>query len=189
MVVYEILTSLVFFLIAFYKINKDKDIDILDVPSICCFLFAAYVIAVFFITDVGTIFDWLSNGADFDAQKFSLNPFSRHIYPLGYFANVLMFVPFGFLAPVIECRDIGIVRAVAEGFLFSLLIELSQLLNARYTDVDDLIMNTAGAILGYVIYKFTLSKRFHIVEKPKFEAFIYLLAMFAGHFFLFNEAL
>ncbi|MDE8707787.1 VanZ family protein [[Ruminococcus] torques] len=36
-------------------------------------------------------------------------------------------------------------------FSFSILIEISQLLNNRRTDIDDLIMNTLGSIIGFLI--------------------------------------
>lgn len=186
MIEYEIFTSLIFFLVVFYKLNKGKNIDI---SHVCCFLFAAYIIAVFFITDVGTLADGIKNGIDTDPLKFNLRPFSRHIYKPGYVANILMFVPFGFLASIIERRDIGIVRAVSEGFAFSLIIEMSQILNDRYTDVDDLIMNTSGAVVGYLAYKIILRNRFSTGGKPKFEAFIYIVAMFLGHFLLFDNTL
>ena len=39
------------------------------------------------------------------------------------------------------------------GLLFSLFIECSQLLNNRSTDVDDLIMNTIGAVIGLMLYR------------------------------------
>lgn len=39
------------------------------------------------------------------------------------------------------------------GILFSLAIELNQLLNNRITDIDDLFTNTLGAIVGYVLYR------------------------------------
>ncbi|MGP1569711.1 MAG: VanZ family protein [Eubacteriales bacterium] len=186
MIEYEIFTSLLFFLVVFYKMNKGKNIDI---SHVCCFLFATYIMAVFFITDVGTVFDGFANGIDTDPLKFNLKPFSRHIYTPAYFANVLMFVPFGFFSSIIERKDIGIFRAAVEGFFFSLIIELSQVLNDRYTDVDDLIMNTSGAVLGYMVYRLIFGEKFPKEGKPKFEAFIYMTAMFCGRFFLFDEAL
>ena len=39
------------------------------------------------------------------------------------------------------------------GFGLSLVIELSQLLNNRRTDIDDLILNTLGAALGYAQWR------------------------------------
>mgnify|MGYP000320300661 CR=1 FL=1 len=41
------------------------------------------------------------------------------------------------------------------GFAVSLLIECSQIFNGRATDIDDLIANTSGACLGYVIWFIT----------------------------------
>lgn len=39
------------------------------------------------------------------------------------------------------------------GFFMSLTIEICQLFCFRATDVDDLIMNTLGAFLGYLCWK------------------------------------
>lgn len=71
--------------------------------------------------------------------------------------NVIMMMPFGFLYPIIKNK--GIVRTVMSTFLFSLTIESSQLLTvwlaglqSRNFDVTDLITNTFGGLIGYVIY-------------------------------------
>lgn len=65
--------------------------------------------------------------------------------------NAILFLPFGFLLPVLwkKCRSWK--RTVPAGFLLSLTIEIIQLFSSRATDVDDLIMNTLGTFLGYVI--------------------------------------
>lgn len=65
--------------------------------------------------------------------------------------NVLLFVPLGFILPLLwkEFRSRRVLCFT--GFLLSLGIELAQLLNSRISDVDDLIMNTLGAWLGYAL--------------------------------------
>ena len=65
--------------------------------------------------------------------------------------NAVLFLPFGFLLPVLwrKCRSWK--STVAAGFLTSLGIEILQLFCYRATDVDDLIMNTLGTFLGYII--------------------------------------
>ena len=68
---------------------------------------------------------------------------------LQYAANVLLFLPVGFLLPVLYRRCQAFVRSVSLGFLFSLSIELRQLFCLRAPDVDDLIMNTLGCAIGY----------------------------------------
>ncbi|MBG9795682.1 hypothetical protein ABD76_25760 [Paenibacillus dendritiformis] len=70
--------------------------------------------------------------------------------------NVIMMMPFGFLYPIIKKK--GVLSTVALTFLFSLIIESSQLLSAwwgglhsRTFDVTDLITNTFGGLVGYLI--------------------------------------
>ena len=63
--------------------------------------------------------------------------------------NILLFIPLGFILPLLW-KEFRSRRAMClTGFLLSLGIELAQLLNYRISDVDDLIMNTLGAFLGY----------------------------------------
>ena len=84
----------------------------------------------------------------------NLVPFSEELsrrFFLQLALNALMFAPFGFFLPVLwsKCRSWKI-TALA-GFLTSALIEFLQLFSFRATDVDDLIMNTLGAFLGYLL--------------------------------------
>lgn len=63
--------------------------------------------------------------------------------------NILLFVPLGFILPLLWKEFRSRRTMCFTGFLLSLGIELAQLLNYRISDVDDLIMNTLGAWLGY----------------------------------------
>ncbi len=66
--------------------------------------------------------------------------------------NVLMMIPFGFLLPVIKkCR---LWRCIMYTFLLSLIIELLQPLinDYRSADITDLITNTIGGLVGYLLY-------------------------------------
>ena len=65
--------------------------------------------------------------------------------------NAVLFLPFGFLLPVLWRKYRSWKSTVAAGFLTSLGIEILQLFCYRATDVDDLIMNTLGTFLGYII--------------------------------------
>lgn len=67
--------------------------------------------------------------------------------------NVLGFVPFGFFIPVVSRRGRIWRNAVLMGFGFSLCIELTQLIfKIGSFDVDDILLNTTGSILGYLAY-------------------------------------
>jgi len=72
--------------------------------------------------------------------------------------NVLVFVPVGMLVPVIA-RSKSVLLAVGAGLLLSLAIEITQYAISLYVgytwrnaDVDDVIANTVGALLGFTIF-------------------------------------
>ena len=64
--------------------------------------------------------------------------------------NVLIFVPAGFFIPVLWENKRGFLFTVCVTFQMSLFVELLQLLlRVGSFDVDDLLLNTLGGILGY----------------------------------------
>ena len=67
--------------------------------------------------------------------------------------NVVGFLPLGFILPVIfaNMRNVGSIFCM--GFLFSLSVETIQLVTkVGCFDVDDLMLNTLGAVLGYFAF-------------------------------------
>lgn len=68
--------------------------------------------------------------------------------------NVVGFMPFGFFLPVVSRRGRYFVNACLLGFFLSLCIETTQLVfKVGSFDVDDLLLNTIGGILGFITYK------------------------------------
>lgn len=75
------------------------------------------------------------------------------------FGNIAIFVPFGVLIPLIY-KDIRNLKKVALlSASFSLLIEIIQFFVGRSVDIDDLLLNTLGGIVGYLIYKYLIKKK------------------------------
>ena len=67
--------------------------------------------------------------------------------------NVLAFVPFGLFLPLLVKRVRSFGKTVLFGFEFSLLVEILQLYSKVGSfDVDDIILNTLGGLLGYLIF-------------------------------------
>lgn len=64
--------------------------------------------------------------------------------------NVLMLVPFGFLAPLLWERLRGL-RALPPGLALILAIELLQPLTGRSFDVDDILLNFLGVLAGALL--------------------------------------
>ena len=77
-------------------------------------------------------------------------------------ANVIMLVPIGVLLPI--AARLNGKKTVLIGFLFSTSIEVLQLILKRgLFEFDDIIHNSTGCLLGYVIYK--LVNRMLIIRK------------------------
>ena len=70
------------------------------------------------------------------------------------FGNIFAFSPFGFMIPIVINKKKAFFRAVFATSFFSLVIETSQLImKVGVFDVDDLLMNTVGGLIGYMIYR------------------------------------
>ena len=190
---YELLTELVPLVIVFAVLRKrnmrnGRPSSRRHILRVC--VFSVYIIAVFYLTDTGTIFDLLRYGREMHQGQENFIPFANDNNMIGYSLNVLLFVPFGFLLAMIWPSTGEYKHVLLSGLLFSLLIEVSQLLNHRATDVDDLIMNAAGAALGFLVYRAFAhitkwdNKR---LDCLKYEPFVYVGAMFLGRFLLYNQ--
>ncbi|XMA39718.1 VanZ family protein [Streptomyces albogriseolus] len=77
--------------------------------------------------------------------------------------NILLGVPFGVLAPVIAPRTRGFLRILVLTAVVMLLVEVAQgaLVTGRAFDVDDVILNTAGALIGYLLLGRRMSRAVH----------------------------
>lgn len=69
--------------------------------------------------------------------------------------NVLAFAPFGFLLPLMDKKYRKAIIVILLSMLFSLCVEVVQLLlKVGIFDVDDILLNTIGGMLGYLFYAF-----------------------------------
>ncbi|MCM3783168.1 VanZ family protein [Neobacillus mesonae] len=67
--------------------------------------------------------------------------------------NVAIFIPFGFLAGTM-IKQLSFILVLLLSFGFSLLLECSQFVFSIGTfDVDDLLLNTSGGLIGYLLWK------------------------------------
>lgn len=68
--------------------------------------------------------------------------------------NILMFIPYGLLCPIIFDSLKKWYIAVPLGIACSITIEGIQFFTGRgYCQLEDLVMNTAGILIGYLIFK------------------------------------
>lgn len=67
--------------------------------------------------------------------------------------NVLLFVPFGIFVTYYVKND-KVYQTLFLSILVSCSIEFAQSVIGRTADIDDVILNTIGGIIGYIIFKF-----------------------------------
>lgn len=76
-----------------------------------------------------------------------------------FILNTIMLVPFGIYLPLLSNQYQSIKKAAIMGLYISLSFEFTQLLirillgNGRSTDVNDLIANSLGAVIGFLIIR------------------------------------
>lgn len=97
----------------------------------------------------------------------SIRMYIRYFYKFPFWngfsnliGNILVFIPYGILLPVayMECAKWWKTLLWAVGFVIT--IEMYQLFSAfGALDVDDILLNVAGAMIGYGIY--------HVLKKKK----------------------
>lgn len=80
------------------------------------------------------------------------------IYMLSDFVNaclnVLLFVPFGFFLPMLWKEFRNIKSVALAGIVATSFVEISQLFTGRATDIDDIITNSIGTLIGYFTVRF-----------------------------------
>lgn len=83
--------------------------------------------------------------------------------------NVVMFMPLGFF-PALLWRGWRWWKSLLVGCCASFAIEFTQFFIGRFTDIDDVILNTTGALVGYWLYRLLrrlwpeLERKCHVQE-------------------------
>ena len=72
--------------------------------------------------------------------------------------NIMLFIPFGFLSSyLLKNRKLGVVTILT--IIASLTIEVVQYYIGRVFDIDDIMLNTVGGMIGFYIYILFLKVR------------------------------
>ena len=87
------------------------------------------------------------------AEDLLKSPVYFFVTIINFLGNLAIFVPIG-LFPALLFRNATWKRSAIIGFGMSTFIEAAQYFIMRNTAVDDIILNTAGAMCGYLVYLF-----------------------------------
>ncbi|MFI9580537.1 VanZ family protein [Streptomyces sp. NPDC052236] len=77
--------------------------------------------------------------------------------------NIVLGMPFGVLLPVLVPQTRGLVRVAVVTAFVMMLVELVQgmFITGRAFDIDDVLLNTTGALLGYLLVGLWLGRAVH----------------------------
>jgi glycopeptide antibiotics resistance protein len=85
--------------------------------------------------------------------------------------NLILLLPLGIIVPILWSKFNSAVKTTTFAFCLSLSIEALQLVSfyigntGRDFDVDDILLNTIGAYIGYIIYKKFIENSKYILNK------------------------
>lgn len=86
-------------------------------------------------------------------SEFLTGGLSTRIIVENILGNIVAFGPLGFLLPLLFTRINQLKTVAVIGFMVSLFMEITQLVFVLGScDIDDLILNTLGAVIGFLVY-------------------------------------
>lgn len=133
--------------ISFIQINHEK------------FIFHKEFVNLLFLVYALLLFELLTSAEMNVNSGFNLIPFQEILrYEVGskmfnfnVFGNILIFVPFGyFVSGYVKASKVSHILFIS--LLTSLTVELVQLQIGRSFDIDDIMLNVLGSIIGFLLY-------------------------------------
>lgn len=80
--------------------------------------------------------------------------YSFHVLFINLAANIVTFIPLGFFVSLLFKRFNNIIIIVVSSIIITTVIETMQFVfNVGVFDIDDIILNTSGCIIGFIFYK------------------------------------
>lgn len=113
-------------------------------------LFIIYVLLLFELL-TGTENSYGSGINNIPFKEIMRYEFGSKMFIYNVLGNILIFVPFGyFISRYVKPKKI--LPIIVDALITSVTVETVQLKIGRSFDIDDIILNIAGAIIGYFVY-------------------------------------
>ena len=136
------------------------------------FIFYKEFLNLIFIIYVLLLYQLLTNVETNTTGGYNLIPFTEinryevgsRLFMFNVIGNIVIFIPFGyFVSGYIKASKVSHILAVS--IISSLTVEIVQLQIGRSFDIDDIILNVSGAIIGFLLYIGLCAIKKHL---PKF---------------------
>ncbi|MGR3742206.1 VanZ family protein [Companilactobacillus sp. DQM5] len=147
-----------------YLKNKKKKVTFIS--ELKKFFFMAYILLLFFLTvfraqyfpwEIHFILNRPLSSINFVplVQTFKLASGASIIdFLYNFYGNILWFIPLGIFVPSLRKKNTSLLQMTLIGATLSVTIEALQfLLMSGISDIDDVIFNVLGVIIGYCLYQ------------------------------------
>lgn len=175
----EILISAVILVPFFVVLNKARFHN--TKKAIVYFIFAVYLSAVYLFVGMPTL-----QFVRFDVSL-TLLPLVPMLTDIkNTILNVFLFLPLGMMLPFLWRRYRHLTDTLIFGFRMSLSIEVLQFFTYRATDINDIIANTLGTALGYLVFRgiSCMIPAVRAFAKKENEIHVVLITVFVTMFFI-----
>ena len=113
---------------------------------------AAYIIFILYLTAMCFLVGFPSVAGIKIAWSYNFIPLYGMLTDItNSYLNVLLFIPLGIFVPCLWPEYRSMMKTVGLGLMTSLGIEILQIFTFRATDINDVITNVAGTMIGYLI--------------------------------------
>ena len=151
--IYVILISIVSYSIYFKQRIKKQSERIMSMHAYIWHFIGSTLFIIYFFVLCNIVYFSREPGSRIgvDMRLFSTwgTTSQEHAYVI---ENILLFIPFGFLFPACLPKRMSVLT-IFVGALCSICIEYIQYRTGRgYCQIDDVVTNTFGAVIGYIIY-------------------------------------
>lgn len=166
-----------------YLIKNHQDLFLYQ--ELMKLLFIIYIMCLFYVVSFQDVSWSTSNFIPF--KEILRYEFGSRLFFLNVVGNTLMFIPYGFFIGYF-LKNKKILTAIILGLITSMTIETTQLQIGRVFDIDDIILNVLGVIIGNYLYMFLNSIKKRLPSFLKHPIFyniivIVLLVLFALYLF------
>lgn len=120
---------------------------------------AAYIIFILYLTAMCFLVGFPSVTGIKIGWSYNFIPFYGMLNDItNSYLNVLLFIPLGIFVPCLWPEYRSTMKTVGLGLMTSLGIEILQIFTFRATDINDVITNVAGTMIGYLIGKLIINR-------------------------------
>lgn len=147
--------------------------------TVLYFLFAVYLSGIYAVAGLPDIC-YIRFDPNINLRPFAYM-FSDHTSSI---LNVALFLPMGFFLPLMQDTYRPLVKTLLFGFCASCVIEIMQIFTLRATDINDLITNTLGTLLGWMLVHFLSASKEKKPDGNKWDIFLVSAIVFGVMFFI-----